>query len=279
MSEKAMAMHSSTLAWKIPWTGEPGGRQSIGSQRVWHNWATLLHSLNTLSLEKGMATHSSILAWGIPWTEEPGRPWSMGSQRVGHDWSDWVRTHVLMWELDHKEGWVLRIDSFNLWCWRRLLRAPWRAKRSNQSILRKSTLNIHWKDWCWSSNTLATWCEESTSWKRHLMLGKIEGSRRREWQRMRSLDSITDSVDTNLSKLQETVEDRGTCCAAVHGAAGSQTRLSDWTTTAFTQVVQWSRILSMQEMQEMWFWSLDWEDPWSKKWQSAPVFLPGTSHR
>ena len=61
-----------------------------------------------------------------------------------------------------------RIDAFELWCWRRLLRVPWTAKRSNQSILKKSTLNFHWKDWCWSwsSNALATWCKEPTHWKR-----------------------------------------------------------------------------------------------------------------
>ena len=72
-----------------------------------------------------------------------------------------------------------RIDAFELWCWRRLLRVPWTARRS--------VLGVHWKDWCWNwnSNTLATWCEELTHWKRPLMLGKIEGRRRRGWQRMR----------------------------------------------------------------------------------------------
>ena len=72
------------------------------------------------------------------------------------------------------ESWITkkaegqRIDSFELWCWRRLLRVPWTARRSNQSIIRKSTLTIHWKDWCWSwsSNTLATWGEELTHWRR-----------------------------------------------------------------------------------------------------------------
>ena len=78
-------------------------------------------------------------------------------------------------ELNHKENECRRIDTFELWCWRRLLRVPWTAKRSNQSIL-----HIHWKDWCWSwiSNTLAIWCEELTL-EKTLMLGKIEG--RGEW--------------------------------------------------------------------------------------------------
>ena len=96
--EKEMATVSSTLAWKMPWTEDPGRIQSMGSQIVRHDWATSLHSvhslhsLHTLSLEKGMATHSSILAWRSPWTEEPGGSWSTGSQRVGHDWSDWACT-------------------------------------------------------------------------------------------------------------------------------------------------------------------------------------------
>ena len=81
---------SSTLAWKIPWTGEPGGLQPMGSQRVEHDWVTSLHSLHslhTLSLEKEMAIHSITLAWKIPWTGEPDRLQSMGLQRVGHDWA------------------------------------------------------------------------------------------------------------------------------------------------------------------------------------------------
>ena len=92
--EKEMTIHSSTLAWKIPWTGEPGRPWSMGSQRVGHNWATSLHSLHALSMEKEMTIHSSVLAWRIPWTGESGRPWSMGSQRVGHDWSDSAREKI-----------------------------------------------------------------------------------------------------------------------------------------------------------------------------------------
>ena len=94
------------------------------------------------------------------------------------------------------ESWTIkkaeyqRIDAFELLCWRRLLRVPWTARRSNQSIQKKSTLNIHWKNWCWSwsSNTLASWCKEPTHWKR-LVLRKIEGRRRRGQQRMRWLAS------------------------------------------------------------------------------------------
>ena len=89
-AEKAMAPHSSTLAWKIPWTEKPGGLQSMGSLRVRHDWTTSLSifTFHLPALEKEMATHSSILAWIIPGTGEPGGLPSMGSHRVRHDWSD-----------------------------------------------------------------------------------------------------------------------------------------------------------------------------------------------
>ena len=85
-TEKAVAAHSSTLAWKIPCMEEPGGLQSMGSLRVGHDWATSQLPFHFSALEKEMATHSSILAWKISCTEEAGGLQSMGSQRVGHDW-------------------------------------------------------------------------------------------------------------------------------------------------------------------------------------------------
>ena len=88
VTEKAMAPHSSTLAWKIPWTEEPGGLQSMGSQRVKHNWTTSLSLLTFMHWRRKMAAHSSGLAWRIPVTGEPGGLPSMGSPRVGHDWSN-----------------------------------------------------------------------------------------------------------------------------------------------------------------------------------------------
>ena len=88
MSEKAMAPHSSTLAWRIPWTEEAGGLQSMGSLLVGHDWSDFTFTFHFHALEKEMATRSSVLAWRILGTGEPGGLPSMGSHRVGHDWSD-----------------------------------------------------------------------------------------------------------------------------------------------------------------------------------------------
>ena len=134
------------------------------------------------------------------------------------------------------------IDAFKLvlsnWCWRRVLRALWIAQRSSQSILREISPEYSMEDWCWSwsSSTLATWCEELTHWKKTLMLEKIEGKRRREQQRMRWLDGITDSVDINLSKFQQRVEDRGAWHAIVHGVTKSWTWPSYWKITTNQQI-------------------------------------------